>query len=93
MGAIRGGNPLYALELARALDRLEIVPRPGVPLPVPSSLAGLLAMGALVLSRLVFVKELGLGVAFAVLLDATLVRAVLVPAVMGLLGSGNRGHA
>ena len=45
-----------------------------------------LAMGALVLSRLVFVKELGLGVAFAVLLDATLVRAVLVPAVMKLLG-------
>jgi uncharacterized membrane protein YdfJ with MMPL/SSD domain len=44
------------------------------------------AMGALVLSRLVFVKELGLGVAFAVLLDATLVRAVLVPAVMSLLG-------
>jgi len=45
-----------------------------------------LAMGALVLSRLVFVKELGLGVAFAVILDATLVRAVLVPAVMKLLG-------
>jgi len=45
-----------------------------------------LAMGALVLSRLVFVKELGLGVAFAVLLDATIVRAVLVPAVMKLLG-------
>ncbi len=44
------------------------------------------AMGALVLSRLVFVKELGLGVAFAVLLDATLVRAVLVPATMKLLG-------
>ena len=46
-----------------------------------------LAMGALVLSRLVFVKEIGLGVAFAVILDATLVRAVLVPAVMKLLGS------
>jgi len=46
-----------------------------------------LAMGALVLSRLVFVKELGLGVAFAVLLDATVVRAILVPAVMKLLGS------
>jgi uncharacterized membrane protein YdfJ with MMPL/SSD domain len=45
-----------------------------------------LAMGALVLSRLVFVKELGLGVAFAVVLDATVVRAILVPAVMKLLG-------
>jgi RND superfamily putative drug exporter len=45
------------------------------------------AMGALVLSRLVFVKEIGLGVAFAVILDATLVRAVLVPATMKLLGA------
>ncbi len=45
-----------------------------------------LAMGALVLSRLVFVKELGLGVAFAVLFDATVVRAVLVPALMKILG-------
>jgi DNA-binding CsgD family transcriptional regulator len=32
-----------ALELARALDRLEIVPRPGVPLPVPDSLDALVA--------------------------------------------------
>ncbi|MGB8195609.1 MAG: MMPL family transporter, partial [Acidimicrobiales bacterium] len=46
-----------------------------------------LAMGALVLSRLVFVKELGLGVAFAVLIDATVVRAILVPALMRFLGS------
>jgi RND superfamily putative drug exporter len=45
-----------------------------------------LAMGALVLSRLVFVKELGLGVAFAVLLDASVVRAILVPAIMRILG-------
>jgi RND superfamily putative drug exporter len=58
-----------------------------------------LALGALVLSRLVFVKELGLGVAFAVLLDATVVRAVLVPALMRLLGRaswwspGLRRHA
>ena len=46
-----------------------------------------LAMGALVLSQLVFVKELGLGVAFAVLLDATVVRAILVPALMDLMGN------
>jgi RND superfamily putative drug exporter len=45
-----------------------------------------LAVGALVLSRLVFVKELGLGVAFAVVLDATVVRGLLVPALMKLLG-------
>ncbi len=47
-----------------------------------------LAIGALMLSQLVFVKELGLGVAFAVIVDATIVRGVLVPAVMKLLGAG-----
>ncbi|MFD6986664.1 MMPL family transporter, partial [Streptomyces sp. NPDC059956] len=47
------------------------------------------AVGALALSRLVFVKELGLGTAFAVILDATLVRALLVPALMVLLGGAN----
>ncbi len=46
-----------------------------------------LAIGALMMSRLVNVKELGLGVAFAVILDATVVRAALVPALMKLLGS------
>ncbi|WP_231973908.1 MULTISPECIES: MMPL family transporter [unclassified Mycobacterium] len=48
-----------------------------------------LSMCALLLSRLVFVKELGLGAALAVLLDATIVRAVLVPALMTLLGKTN----
>jgi DNA-binding CsgD family transcriptional regulator len=41
--ATSGGNPLYGLELARALDRLEIAVRPGAPLPVPTSLDELLA--------------------------------------------------
>lgn len=36
-----GGNPLYALELARALDSLEINPKPGTPLPVPAGLNAL----------------------------------------------------
>jgi DNA-binding CsgD family transcriptional regulator len=36
-----GGNPLYALELALALDRLEISPKAGSPLPVPSGLNAL----------------------------------------------------
>ena len=36
-----GGNPLYALELARALDRLEIRPVPGRPLPLPAGLQAL----------------------------------------------------
>jgi uncharacterized membrane protein YdfJ with MMPL/SSD domain len=37
----------------------------------------------------VFIKELGLGVALAVLIDATIIRALLVPSLMELLGSWN----
>jgi DNA-binding CsgD family transcriptional regulator len=37
-----GGNPLFALELARALAELGERPGPGEPLPVPDSLAALL---------------------------------------------------
>jgi DNA-binding CsgD family transcriptional regulator len=49
--ATSGGNPLYALELARALDRLEIVVTPGIPLPVPTSLDALVAERVRSLSR------------------------------------------
>lgn len=45
-----------------------------------------IAVGALVMSRITLIKELGLGTAFAVLVDATVVRALLVPSLMGLLG-------
>jgi RND superfamily putative drug exporter len=44
------------------------------------------ALGALCTSRIDFVKELALGVAIAVLIDATLVRGLLVPSLMALLG-------
>ena len=47
------------------------------------------ALGAFVTSQLVFLKELGVGAAVAVLIDAFVVRALLVPALMGLLGSAN----
>jgi RND superfamily putative drug exporter len=40
-------------------------------------------------TRLVVTRELGLGLAFAVALDATLVRLVLVPATMALFGRFN----
>jgi putative drug exporter of the RND superfamily len=40
-------------------------------------------------TRLVPTRELGLGLAFAVALDATLVRLVLVPALMALMGDAN----
>jgi uncharacterized membrane protein YdfJ with MMPL/SSD domain len=48
-----------------------------------------IALGAFVTSGMVFLKELGLGAAMAVLLDAFIVRALLVPSLMKLLGSAN----
>ncbi len=47
------------------------------------------AIGAFATSRLVFIKELGLGAALAVLIDATIIRALLVPSLMELLGEWN----
>jgi len=48
-----------------------------------------IATGAFVTSQIVFIKELGLGTALAVLLDATIIRALLVPSLMHLLGRRN----
>jgi len=47
------------------------------------------AIGAFVTSQLVFIKELGLGIALAVLIDAFVIRALLVPSLMALLGNWN----
>jgi RND superfamily putative drug exporter len=47
------------------------------------------AIGSFATSRIVFIKEVGLGTAVAVLLDATIVRALLVPSLMQLLGRLN----
>ncbi|MBK5231711.1 MAG: MMPL family transporter [Thermoleophilia bacterium] len=48
-----------------------------------------LAVGAFAAGEIVFVKELGVGTALAVLIDATIIRALLVPSLMELLGSRN----
>jgi uncharacterized membrane protein YdfJ with MMPL/SSD domain len=48
-----------------------------------------IAIGAFITSQIVFIKELGLGTAIAVLIDATIIRALLVPALMQLLGKWN----
>ena len=40
-------------------------------------------------TRLIVTRELGLGLAFAVAFDATLVRLVLLPALMALMGRAN----
>jgi uncharacterized membrane protein YdfJ with MMPL/SSD domain len=47
------------------------------------------AVGAFATSEIVFIKELGIGTALAVLIDATIVRALLVPSLMKLLGGWN----
>jgi len=47
------------------------------------------AIAAFATSQIVFIKELGIGNALAVLIDASIVRALLVPSLMALLGSAN----
>jgi len=47
------------------------------------------AIGAFATSEVVFIKELGIGTALAVIIDATIIRALLVPALMALLGRRN----
>jgi uncharacterized membrane protein YdfJ with MMPL/SSD domain len=47
------------------------------------------AVGAFATSGVLLVKELGIGIAIAVAVDATLVRALLVPSLMALLGEWN----
>jgi uncharacterized membrane protein YdfJ with MMPL/SSD domain len=44
------------------------------------------ALGTFVISHIFFIKQLGIGVALTVAIDATVVRALLVPALMGRLG-------
>jgi uncharacterized membrane protein YdfJ with MMPL/SSD domain len=47
------------------------------------------ALLAFATSQIVFIKELGVGTAIAVLIDASIVRALLVPSLMELLGDFN----
>jgi uncharacterized membrane protein YdfJ with MMPL/SSD domain len=47
------------------------------------------AIGAFATSQIIFIKEVGIGTALAVMIDATIVRALLVPALMEMLGKWN----
>ena len=49
----------------------------------------IIVVGAFATSGIVFVKMIGIGLAIAILIDATVVRALLVPATMRLLGRAN----
>jgi RND superfamily putative drug exporter len=46
-------------------------------------------VGAFITSDILFMKTLGIGMALAVALDATIIRALLVPATMRLMGDWN----
>ncbi|WP_069802984.1 MMPL family transporter [Thermogemmatispora onikobensis] len=46
-------------------------------------------LAAFATARIIFIKEIGVGLALAVLLDASIIRALLVPATMRLLGDFN----
>ena len=48
-----------------------------------------IAIGAFATSQIIFIKENGVGTALAVLIDASLIRALLVPSLMELLGRWN----
>jgi uncharacterized membrane protein YdfJ with MMPL/SSD domain len=56
-----------------------------------TSLALLMAVvfGAFGTSKIIFIQEIGIGLAIAVIIDATLVRMLLVPATMRILGKWN----
>jgi RND superfamily putative drug exporter len=76
----RGADNAEAV--ARGLDRTG---------PVVTAAAFLMAIvfGALLTSGLTFLKQYALGLTIAVLLDAFVIRATLVPAVMQLAGNAN----
>jgi RND superfamily putative drug exporter len=47
------------------------------------------AIGAFATSQIIFIKQNGIGTALAVLIDASIIRALLVPSLMELLGRWN----
>jgi RND superfamily putative drug exporter len=47
------------------------------------------AIGAFATSKVIFIKQVGVGTAAAVIIDATIIRALLVPSLMALLGARN----
>jgi RND superfamily putative drug exporter len=85
------------------LARISEARQPGVPereaiaagmqrtgrLITSASILLAVAIGAFATSKLVFLKEVLLGVAAAVLIDAFIVRGLLVPSLMALLGRWN----
>jgi RND superfamily putative drug exporter len=78
----------YALTGDNRLAVVEGVARTG-PLVTTAALAVAVVTGALATSGITVLKLLGTGLAVAVLVDATLVRGILVPAFMTVAGRAN----
>jgi RND superfamily putative drug exporter len=59
--------------------------------PLVTAAAGIMAVSfaAYATGRVVFLQQLGVGLALAVVVDATLIRGVLAPALMRLAGRAN----
>jgi putative drug exporter of the RND superfamily len=54
-----------------------------------AALLFVVAIGAFATSKVIFIKQIGVGTAAAVIIDATIIRALLVPSLMALLGRRN----
>ena len=54
-----------------------------------AALVMVLVFGAFATSRIMFFKQIGVGLGVAILIDATIIRAILLPASMKLLGDWN----
>ena len=74
----------------RPAQSAHAVPRPDGPDRDRCALLFAVAIGAFVTSDIVFIKKLGLGAALAVLIDASIIRALLVPTLMELLDEWKR---
>ncbi len=79
-------------EFARSGDNTEAVAHGLDTTARVITAAGLVLVGTFAsfgASRILFLKELGLGLAIGILLDTTIVRLILVPATMRLMGNAN----
>jgi RND superfamily putative drug exporter len=59
------------------------------PVVTAAALLFCVAVGAFATSQVILIKEVGVGIALAVAIDATIVRALLVPSLMAILGRWN----
>ncbi|MCH8813837.1 MAG: MMPL family transporter [Chloroflexi bacterium] len=70
------------LSVARGLERTGRI-------ITSAALLLVVVTGAFATSQIIFIKQLGVGTAVAIALDATIIRALLVPAAMRLMGDWN----